>query len=122
MAAKGLALRPRRVEALEDGFQVVRRDARPVVLDRHHRLPAPPGQAYPHRPAWGAEGAGVVDEVAEYLAEGALATQDPHRLGHLGAVEHHPHLRLAGPTAVGVESHDLGQQAAEVEATRGVAR
>src|SRR5262249_57515340 len=79
------------IEALENAFQVFRRNARTVVLDRDLNLAPHALRLDRHAAVSRREGDGVVEQVDDHLAQAAVMADAPIRTGSaaIGNVEHH---------------------------------
>ena len=72
------AVRPVGVEAVEDAFEIFRRDAGALVLDADHDEAGFAAAGDTHGAALGAEGQCVVDQVADHLTETRIEALHHH--------------------------------------------
>src|ERR1051326_8378060 len=73
--AEAVFARPLRVEAVEDGLEIVRRNARTFVLHAHLRPAVARAGHDGHRASVRTERHGIVDQVAENLAQALVIAQ-----------------------------------------------
>src|SRR5262245_45036383 len=79
------------IEALENAFQILRRNARTVVLDRDLNLASHALRLDRHAAVRRREGDGVVEQVDDHLAQAAVMADAAIGTGAaaIGDVEHH---------------------------------
>ncbi len=122
MAAERRALGAGGVEALKYRFQVFRRNARSIILDRGDHVAARAFQMHAHLArrlfAVAGKGAGIVDQVAEHLA------QRPFPAEYMGAAARaeEAHMGLARLGRLPVEAGDVRQEPLQVQGPRRIAR
>ena len=89
--AEARALRTRGIKALEDSLQIILRNAGTVILEhnarRPHRIGITVGERDADLAAFRGEGAGIIDDIAEDLAERPFAAIDQRRGRRQGTLE-----------------------------------